>query len=381
MATEFVPDQQQVEKNAPPPAARKLRVWPRVLCIVLFFAGLEGVLFHTGLYSSIIEPDSTTGQLEIQLRNEIKRHKLNRNQVLAVGHSRMALLPRIANEMKPPTGYTFGTIGLGGTSPRDWYYSLRAVDPTAHKYAAIVIPAEDYNEPDVYDDQAEREVDLHYLIARLGVRDLFDFPWTYKTPKLRWEAFRGLLFKGFTYKRDFEEFLDHPRERIKKARYYDRESFGWYYGYGGVEQNLKGIEIDWQKKTIQYPDGLTQDQKDSMHRELFPDPIPQDGRTTAYLRYWYGRIADYYRGTGTTLVFMRVPRAPISPPDTPFNPHSAVREMASQPGVVVLDDHLFDQIEHPQYFWDGWHLNREGMDLFSEILAKAVRQALGPPRT
>ena len=345
------------------------------------FAALEGVLFHTGLYSSIIEPDSTTGSLEIQLRNEIKRPKPNRNQVLAVGHSRMALLPRIANEMKPATGYTFGTIGLGGTSPRDWYYSLRAVDPTARQYAAIVIPSDNYNEPDVGDDQAERESDLHYLLARLGWRDLFDFPWTHKTPKLQWTAFRGLLFKGFVYKRDFEEFLDHPRERIKKVRYYDHDSFGWYYGYGGVDKDLKGIGIDWQHKSIDYPASLSQDEKDSIHRELFPDPIPPEGHTTAYLRYWYERIVDYYRGTGTRIVFMRVPRAPISPPDEPVNPHSAVRQLASRPDVVVLDEHLFDGIEHPQYFWDGWHLNRDGMDRFSEILATAVRNTLGPPRT
>ena len=43
----------------------------------------------------------------------------------------MALLPRVVNEEKPGTGYTFATIGLGGTTPRIWYYALRAVDPDA----------------------------------------------------------------------------------------------------------------------------------------------------------------------------------------------------------------------------------------------------------
>jgi hypothetical protein len=46
-------------------------LWPRILAIVAFFAAFEGLLFHTGLYSSIVEPDSTTGYMEIQLRNEI----------------------------------------------------------------------------------------------------------------------------------------------------------------------------------------------------------------------------------------------------------------------------------------------------------------------
>jgi len=87
----------------------------RLFATVLIFAGLEGAIFHSGLYARIIEPDSTTGGMELQIQNEIRRPKPDRNQVLAVGHSRMALMPRIANEMQPATGYTFATIGLGGT--------------------------------------------------------------------------------------------------------------------------------------------------------------------------------------------------------------------------------------------------------------------------
>ena len=166
------------------------RLWPRILAIVAFFAAFEGILFHTSLYSSIVEPDSTTGYMEIQLRNEIRRPKPNRNQVLAVGHSRMSLLPRVVNEEKPGTGYTFATIGLGGTSPRTWYYALRAVDPTAHNYAAIVIPTDDYNEPDSYDYQSERETDLHYLIARLSASRI---SWNFRGP-IGARNFNGRLF-------------------------------------------------------------------------------------------------------------------------------------------------------------------------------------------
>ena len=97
---------------------------------------------------------------------------------------------------KPRTGYTFATVGLGGTTPRVWYYALRAVDPNAHNYAAIVIPEDDYNEPDMYDYQSEREVDLHYLLARLELRDLLDFPWTFQSKKLQWQILRGMICKG-----------------------------------------------------------------------------------------------------------------------------------------------------------------------------------------
>lgn len=318
--------------------------------------------------------------MELQLRNEIRRPKLNHNQVLAVGHSRMALLPRVVNEEQPPTGYTFATISLGGTSPRTWYYDLRAVDPDARNYAAVLIPADDYNEPDTYDYQSEREPDVHYLVARLGLRDLLDFPWTYRNRKLQWEIVRDIILKGTVYKRDFQEFLDHPKERIDKARLYSDGSAGWYYNYRGNETNLTGLQIDWLHRTIQFPDGVSADLRKQIQDELLPALPPNRGRETAYLRYWYGRIIDYYRNSDTKLIFLRVPRAPQSPPDPPPNPNSAIRRIASEPNVIVLDERLFNQLEHPELFQDGFHLNRAGMERFSKILGAEVRRVLGPPR-
>ena len=373
--------QSPVDEVTPVEAASTRGVWPRILATIAFFIAFEGILFHTGLYSSVVEPDSSTGYMELQLRNEIRRPKPNRNQVLAVGHSRMALLPRVVNEDKPGTGYTFASIALGGSTTRAWYYALRAVDPNARNYAAIVIPTDDYNEPDSYDYQSEREPDLHYLIARLEFHDLLEFPWTYRDKKLQWQIVRGMILKGTIYKRDFLEFLDHPIARIAKVRYYNSDSAGWYYSYGGVDQNLTGLQIDWQHKTMQIPDRVSDSQRQDLKNELFPTLPPDEGRETAYLRYWYGRIIDHYRGSGTKLIFLRVPRAAVSPPDVPPKPASAVRQIASQPDVIVLDERLFNQLEHPDLFWDGWHMNRDGMEQFSKILAVEVRRVLGPPKS
>ena len=356
------------------------RVWTRILAIVLFFVAFEGLLFHTDFYASIIEPNSSTGFMELQLRNEIRRPKPNRNQVLAVGHSRMALLPRIANQETPDTGYTFASISLGGTTPRTWYYGLRAVDPSAHNYAAILIPCDDYNDHDAYDQQSERETDLHYLIARLGFHDLLDFPWTYRSKKLQWEAVRGIILKGAIYHRDFLDFLEHPAARIAKARYYASDSAGWYYGYGGVDKSLAGLQIDWRNRTVRFPDSIPAGDRREIREEIFPDLPPNRGRETAYLLYWYGRMIDYYRHSSTKLIFLRVPRAPQSPPDSLPQMRSAIRQIASRPNVIVLDERLFNQLERPELFWDGYHLNRIGSRLFSKILAAEVRRVLGPPQ-
>jgi hypothetical protein len=353
----------------------------RLIAAVLMYAGLEGLIFHSGLYARIIEPDSTTGFMEVQIQNEIRRPKLDHNQVLAVGHSRQALLPRIENEKKPGTGYTFATIGLGGTTPRTWYYALRAVDPHAHNYAAILIPEDDYNEPDNWEDESERESDLHYVISRLRLGDLRDYPWTYKSVKRRWTALEGIVLKGTVYRQDFQEFLDHPIARIAKAQYYRHDSAGWYYGFGGDARSLAGLEIDWTHRIAShFPDAVPEAEKKRITAELFPNYPAGSGGEVGYRLYWYRKILDYYRGSGTKIFFLRVPRAPTSPPEVPPNLNSAVRQLASQPDVIVLDEHLLDSLERPELFWDALHVNREGMILFTEIVAAEVRKALGPPR-
>jgi len=355
------------------------KLWPRLLWAVLFFAGLEGLLFHSGLYALLLKPDSGAGWVESLLRNEMRRAKPDRNQVLAVGHSRMALLPRVANEMKAETGYTFGTIALGGTSPRGWYYELRAVDPSARAYAAIVIPSDDYNEPDGPEDYANRETDPYYLVARLKLRDLLDFPWSFRDNKLKWRAAESILLKGLIYKRDFLDFLANPAERLKQVRQFRQGSADWVYDYKGEPANLAGLTIDWDHKAAHFPGRLTASQRNLINDVLFAPLPPDRGRLRAYFRYWYGRIVDRYRDSGTKIIFLRVPRAPVSPPGQPPKPDSSIRQLASRPNVIVLDEHRFDELERPELFGDPLHLNGAGMVKFSRILATEVRNRLGPP--
>ena len=107
-----------------------MRAAPVLIASVIAFAAIEGAVFHTGLYPWILNPDTSTGDLETTLREERDRPK-NGPQVLGIGDSRMVLLPRISNQHTPETGYTFGTIATAGSSVRAWYYMLRDIDPTA----------------------------------------------------------------------------------------------------------------------------------------------------------------------------------------------------------------------------------------------------------
>jgi hypothetical protein len=362
-------------------AANSINVIPRILATLIFFVAFEGLIFHTRLYPSILEPESTAGAMETALNNEMKRPKPDRNQVLAVGHSRMALLPRVANGMQPSTGYRFASVGLGGTTPRCWYYELRELDPIASRYAAILIPTDDFNEPDNYEEPNNRELDTRYLISRLKLSDLGEYPWSFDDYKLKWATFADILFKGYVYKRDFLEFLSGTKGRIARVRLSNLYSSEWIYAYGGPEHSVAGLEVDWQHQVAHYPANFTPQQRKLIEDVLFQPRPPDAGQLSRYLRHWYGRILDHYHSSETKLIFLRVPRAPVPPPERPPKLNSAIRQIASKPNVIVLDEHLFDSLERTDLFADPMHLTAEGMNRFSRILAAEVRRVLGPPKS
>jgi hypothetical protein len=356
----------------------RLRVifWRLAAGLILYLL-IEAAVFHTTFYASMIDPESSSGTVETLIRNEKDRIAHDRNQVLAVGDSRMAILPRMANEHH--VGYRFASIAIGGSTPRCWYYMLRDTDPTAHRYAAVVVPVNDYDLRDTVDNLTDRILDLNYVIGRLRVADLPEFTGSYQTRANRWMVFRSGLLKGYFYKRDFQEFLRHPADRLALVKLIRQGSAGWTYNFVPETHSLAGLAVDWAAKKITFPNGLTEAQRALITNVLLRRPSPQTGANAAYHRYWYGRILDLYRGSGTKVIFIRLPRAPLLPPNLPPPlPSSPLRAFAALPDVVLLDEHRFDELERPELFGDPMHLNGEGILRFSRILAEEVRRILGP---
>ena len=356
-------------------------MWRSLLLAVAFFFLLEGLIFRSGLYSAIIAPDSSAGFLENMVRNERIRVKRGPNQVLGVGDSRMALRPKISNELTSETGYTFATLGLGGTNPRCWYYMLRALEPRAGRYAAVIVPLSDFEDEDQQVDPADHQEDLHYLIARLRLTDIPEFIGSFHDPKIQRKTLLGLAFKGLTYKRDFADLLRRPIARYKTVLLSREGSADWIYNYIGPHRSMKGLAVDWARHEAYLPPELTQEQSNTVRDVLMRPSYPQTGLERQFRRYWSDRILDLYRGTRTKVIFLRLPRGPVlRPPIEPYPGAPAVQELASRPNTIVLDEHLFDNLERPERFMDAMHMNEEGVRPFSHILARQVRLVLGPPR-
>ena len=67
-------------------------------------------------------------------------------------------------------------------------------------------------------------------------------------------------------------------------------------------------------------------------------------------------------------------------PNLPGDEGGTLRELAASGELVLLDQHLLDELEQPELFGDALHMNAAGGERFSLKLAREVRRALGPPR-
>jgi hypothetical protein len=363
------------------PVRKRRRIALTLLLACLGLFGLDALLFRTRLYCSILEPDSSAGLLELILwREKEAQYKAGDNLVVTLGNSRMGYVPKGVDLRPRQTGYVVRTAGVAGSDPRAWYYLLRDLDPTARRYRAIVFGIDDYDDEDRLFNPDDDIRALHYSIARLRLGDTIKFAQSFHSREVQLEALRGAVLKGIALQSDIQAFLAHPLKRIAYVRLCHQGWPDWTYNYVESSSNMVGLQIDWSTLTATYPPGMTEEQKGTVRSFLIHEPNPQTGRLAHFLRTWLGRTADRYRESRTKVIFFRLPRGPIPRPDYLVKKRSSsIRELASRPNVILANEHLFDSLEHPEFFKDAMHLNRDGVERFSAMLADEVARILGPP--
>ncbi len=347
------------------------------LACTLVFA-LDALIFRV-LYPPMLDPNSSTGLYELILRREFAAQaSLGDRLVVTIGNSRFSYSRKVLDNRPGKSGYIFREAGIAGSDPRVWYYTLRALDPSKQRYRAVILGMDDYDDEDTYDNPDDAARDLHFVIARLQLRDVFQFARSFHSRDLQWTAFRGGLLKGSVYQADVQAFLLHPRKRFEDVDLYNHGYASWDYDYLAPENNLTGLAIDWQTLTATFPPGADDLQRNTVYGFLAHPSAPQTGRLAAFRREWLGRIVDLYRQSPTKVIFVRLPRGPIPRPDSlARHQSSSIREFASRPNVILANEHAFDSLERPEFFRDGMHLNRAGIDRFSFMLEDEVARILG----
>jgi hypothetical protein len=356
----------------------KTAIWWTVATLLMFLA-VEGAIFRSGWYIRYLEPTSSAGNVEYQLYWLHHTPRAKVPEVMIIGDSRMAegFSATLANS-EVVNRIHFWNLSIGGMTPRDWYYMIRDADPGRNRFAAIVLEIDNYSDEDTVLDVRDSIADLSYLIGRLRLSDCWDFAMSMHSIAYRQTALVGCVFKGLTLRRDVHEFLQNMPARLESGRAQRESGLGWVNGYTGLSANLSGLSIDPVTRVIHYPPGLTDAQKGLIANRVNPFVPADAGVLTNYRRLWLGGILDLYRNSPTRIVLLQIPRSPL-PYHSSRIPPRFIQSVAGRPHLKILPADRFSDMERPDLFGDGLHLNSVGRKIFSERLADDVAGIVGHP--
>jgi len=197
-----------------------------------------------------------------------------------------------------------------------------------------------------------------------------------KSPEYQAKALSGCLLRGITLRRDAQEFLRNIPNRIKRTKDFRVNGAGYVDSYDGVGGDLRGLSADFVHRTIYFPPGLPARVHDEIQTMVMPDLPPQTGEMTRYRELWLGRILDLYKDSSTRIVFLELPRAPLPRPESLQAPRF-LQWALGRPLVSALPSSTFRDLERPELFADGLHLNKTGRALFTERIAAQVTPLIG----
>src|SRR6059036_2380755 len=349
----------------PTTSPRPLHVTRNLLLGITAFVCLDGVIFHSGLYVSILAPDSYAGRLEILTRAEKQRPASGLKEVLVLGDSRMAegFSTAVADELGSAAGFKFVTLAEPASTANTWYYMLREVDPTAQRYWAIVVPYGIGYEP-----TSAEPLRISMAAPLLRYSDCFTFASAFQQWSGRFRAVTACILRGSAYQSDVADFLEHPIARIENVQ---RESamVRARAVYKGRDYDMVGTSYDATTGQMTFPPRLTEAQREAIRKSLLQPSQSEMQYSLRLQRDWIPRILNRYSKSATAIVLTPVPRGPFAElPAFSVGQRAPFPEVTRQRTVFSLPEQTFDFLEKPDYYFDAFHLNAKGRQRFTERL-------------
>jgi hypothetical protein len=355
----------------PTTSPRPVHVGRNLFLGIAAFICADGLIFHSGLYVSILAPDSYAGRVAEITRAERARAPSGLKEVLVLGDSRMAegFSATVANALGSPKGLKFVSLAEPAASANTWYYMVREVDPTTRRYSAIVIPYGVGYEPNSAD---ALRISMTAPLLRYG--DYFSFASGFQRWSGRFRAFTACILRGSAYQDDVVDLLEHPVARIrsiqrKPTRMHSHEV------YKGRDYDLVGTSYDATTGQVTFAEKLTEAQRVVFRKSLI-QPSQSDVEYSLKLqRDWIPRILNRYSKSPTAIVLTPVPRGPfVELPGFSRGYESVLPTSVLQRTTFSLPGQTFEFLEKPEYYFDAFHLNAKGRQRFTETL---VSQLIG----
>ena len=357
------------------------RIWPLIKLVLVAFVGLaviDLIAFRTGLYASWIEPNSSAGSV-VGSTMLIKREtKADSSNILVLGNSKIGegFSGRLADQASGRPDLHFINGAVAGSTPRIWYYLLRELDPGCNRYAAVAMMV-DYDPTTNQEDMGNYAADTNYLQPLLRFTDFSEYAASFTKPTERERARRAVALPMQALHDDITSLLRSPLHRFHDTGRSRRLWMDASISYAGREQRLPDLEIDVAAGMPRNWDGVsesTKPQLESYFRGLRQHASEQTiAANNAYVERWVGAIAQCYHAAGGKVFVFSVPRGPWHELLVPAPKiGGAVADLAKRGLIEPLPGVTFVPLEQPQYFFDHLHMNHDGRERFSRLLAMQI---------
>jgi hypothetical protein len=349
----------------PTTSPHPLHVARNLLLGLTVFICVDGVVFHTRLYTSILAPDSYAGRMAVMTHAEKQRRSSGLKEVLVLGDSRMAegFSAAVADKLSSVAGFKFVNLAEPASSVNIWPYMLREVDPTTRRYWAIVVPYGIGYEP----NNAEH-LRISMAAPLLRYEDCFNFASGFQQWSGRFGAFTACILRGSAFQSDIVDLLEHPIARIRSiqlepTRVRSRDV------YKGRNSDIVGTSYDPKTGQVTFPPQLTEAQREAIRDSLVQPSQSETQRFLKMQRDGIQQILNRYSASPTQIVLTPIPRGPFAGlPGASMTFHAAFPSVMTQKAAFSLPEQTFDFLEKPEYYFDGYHLNARGRQRFTETL-------------
>ena len=352
----------------PTSSPKPLHVARNLFLGIAAFICVDGAIFHSGLYVSILAPGSYAGRVWRITRAEKERAPSGLKEVLVLGDSRIAegFSAALANELGSPAGLRFVSLAEPAASANTWYYMVREADPTARRYAAIIVPYGIGYEPSSADPL---RISMTAPLLRYG--DCFHFSSGFQRWSGRFRAFIACILRGSAYQDDVVDLLSHPAARMRSIHDADQSHSG--LEYKGRDYDLVGTSYDASTGQVTFAPKLTEAQRLAFRKSLI-QPSQSDTEYSLKLqREWIPRIMNRYSHSPTAIVLTPLPRGPfLELGGLSRNYESVLPNSVIQSASLSLREHTFNFLERPEYYFDAFHLNAKGRRKFTETLVSEL---------
>lgn len=356
-------------------------IWPLIKLVLVAVIGLalvDLILFRTGLYATWIEPYSSAGSV-VGSTMLIKREtKTDSRNILVLGNSTIGegFSGPLADQAAGRPDLHFINAGVAGSTPRIWYYLLRELDPNCRRYAAVALMV-NYDPTVDQEDRGNYAADTSYLQPLLRFTDFSEYSESFSNPNERERARRAIALPMQALHEDITALLRSPLQRFRDSGRGRRLWMEASINYPGRDQRLPDLDIDVAAGKPRNWGGVPASTKTALEgyfRGLRQHASEQTiAANNAYVDRWIGSIAECYHAAGGKVFVFSMSRGPWHELLVPAPQiGGAVADLTRRGLIEPLPAANFVPLEQPRYFFDTLHMNHDGRERFSRLLAAQI---------